>query len=601
MKVLLGDGREGHPRRRRFNTVELARHAGMLFTMGVLVLGYSFMFQLTKPSPLSRGSLRELIEVGAYIILLAAALAVLGASLTMAFELLVRLKWPEVRRGLFPLAAVGVLAFLGLLGFTQNLAYTATNWGLNRGDDISTKLIFGVFAGAGAGLATLRLGRTGNRLWSAAAISAVTLSVPALGIAAAHILSAPKLSPLVESSSALPLNVVILSSDAVEAEHLSAYGYERSTTPFLDTHIHEFMKFENAFTNNGNTTGSITSVLTGRSPLETRVVYPPDQLDVADAQLSLPLLLAEVGYRTENWSVPHYADARDQNLVRAFDLDNGEKQRGAFFSGWPAGVGLPGWFVRDTVRTSRDLLLDVVGIREMKNPYSAVGSIVGNTITDDQRIAGMKKTIDRDAPFFINSHLMETHGPAYRLDDPHFSRGQSQTEPWEADFYDDSLRGFDQRVRQVYDALASAGKLDRTLFIVTSDHGIDYDTTRRVPLLIRLPGADKAGSYVPNVERVDIAPTVLDALGYEPPIWMTGSSLLDPEDLQNDREILAASSSKRQFDHNQGFHAGASVVDVSAVRCRWFVVREADGTYRTGEVEGSTATCTERPQVPSPF
>jgi len=577
------------------------RQVGMTFVAGVLVLGYEFAFDLTKPSPVSRGSFTELLEIVGYVVLLPAVLALVVTPVAWTLEALLRTRFPQLQRGSMSLGAVGIVLFVGLLSFTQHLLYSAAGWSLSRGDDIGTKVVFGVFAGAGAALATVRLGRTTDRLWLVAGYGTAVLSIPALVITTAYVRSTPHVPALRTIESAQQLNVIILSSDAVEASHLSAYGYERDTTPFLAAHVGEFMRFENAFTNNGNTTGSIAALLTGRSPLKTQVVYPPDQLDGSDALLSLPYLLARTGYHTENWAVPHYADARDQNLARAFDLDNGARQRGALLSSPLTGVGLPGWFVRDSVGSERDLVLDVLGIREMTNPYAAVSSIVGNTITDDARVAGIQEAIGSRGPFFVNTHFMATHGPNYHLDDQLFSSGQKQTRSWQTDFYDDSLRLYDGRIKQVYEALESSAKLDDTILVITSDHGTAYDVTKRIPLLIRLPQARLAGTYSPNVQRIDVAPTILEALGYAPPGWMTGISLLNPANVPDDRPIVATSTALREFSNNEGFHAGASDVIVTEIRCRWFAQRDPRGHVRTGTVQDSTSTCPKRPRTPQRF
>ncbi len=581
---------------------DLVRYAGMLFAAGVVVLGYEFAFELTKPSPVSRGTGTELLQTLGYVVLLPAILAVVVTPLALGLEALVRLAAPKLPRGVLPLSVVGAVIFVGLLSFLQNLIYSISATGLNRDDDLLLKLAYGIGAGAAAVLLVLRLSRTPDRRWQVASGCMVVLGLPALWVTWQYVADTPDVPTLAESGATHRYNVIVLSADAVEAEHMSAYGYERPTTPFLAEHVGEFMRFENAFTNNGNTTGSIAALLTGRSPLETRIVYPPDQLGADDAQLSLPFLLARLGYRTENWAVPHYADARDQNLARAFDLDNDEQQRGAFLAGPATGVGLAGWFVRDTLGTQKDLVLDVLGIEEMSNPYAQVATVVGDTITDDQRAEGVIDAIGGDRPFFVNTHFMSTHGPVYDdLDDPVFSANIAQTERWQRDFYDDALTSYDDRVKQIYEALERAGKLDDTILVVTSDHGIEYDATKRVPLLIRLPGGAGAGSFAANVERADLAPTVLATLGYAPPSWMTGMNLLDPSSLPADREILATSSSVREFSNNQGFHAGASDVLVTAIRCRWYVQRDPDGKSRSGEVAGSTATCDERPDAPPAY
>ncbi len=78
-------------------------------------------------------------------------------------------------------------------------------------------------------------------------------------------------------------NIVILSSDGLNSSHLSLYGYDHATTPFLEILAESSLVAENCFTNGGPTAASITSRLTGKWPTQTRVIYPPDILRGTDS------------------------------------------------------------------------------------------------------------------------------------------------------------------------------------------------------------------------------------------------------------------------------------------------------------------------------
>ena len=80
--------------------------------------------------------------------------------------------------------------------------------------------------------------------------------------------------------------------------------------------------FENAFPNGASTASSTTSMIAGRLPTETGVIYPPDIAKGDAAHLHLPGLLRRLGYRTGQFSLRWYADASDFNLQGAFDWAN---------------------------------------------------------------------------------------------------------------------------------------------------------------------------------------------------------------------------------------------------------------------------------------
>ena len=94
------------------------------------------------------------------------------------------------------------------------------------------------------------------------------------------------------------------------------------------------------------------------------------------------------------------------------------------------------------------------------------------------------------------------------------------------DFYDDAVLEFDGYFAEVIGHLKRTGKLERTLIVLGSDHGIFRETDTRLPLIIRLPAAPLRGKVSANAQTIDIAPTMLDLLGVEKPSWMTGASLL---------------------------------------------------------------------------
>jgi hypothetical protein len=107
-----------------------------------------------------------------------------------------------------------------------------------------------------------------------------------------------------------------------------------------------------------------------------------------------------------------------------------------------------------------------------------------------------------------------------------FAAGHAQTAAWMADYYDDAIADFDRDLEEVVSFLRRRGLLERTILALYSDHGQLYSTDHRVPLLFRFPRGAHAGRRSANVQNLDIAPTLLDAIGVAPPPWMEGRSLL---------------------------------------------------------------------------
>jgi N-acetylglucosamine-6-sulfatase len=93
-----------------------------------------------------------------------------------------------------------------------------------------------------------------------------------------------------------------------------------------------------------------------------------------------------------------------------------------------------------------------------------------------------------------------------------------------------ALQAVDEGVADLVEALDQAGELDETYFFFTSDNGfllgehrydarknLPYDGSARVPLLVRGPGVEALGPTDALAVNVDLAGTILELTGVEPP------------------------------------------------------------------------------------
>ena len=197
----------------------------------------------------------------------------------------------------------------------------------------------------------------------------------------------------------------------------------------------------------------------------------------------------------------------------------------------------------------RERLLHAAGARNADQTYRQVaGETAGTTLDDEPRLRRLEQVIaDPDGrPFFAHVHLMETHGPKFNLERPVFSAGREQKEAFETDFYDDSILELDAAFARVVRALETAGQLDNTILVLSSDHGKGWGSGR-IPLVFWFPDGAHAGRIRANVQNVDVAPTILDYLGLPVPEWMEGTSLLAGEP-PADRPIFLTAVNSRLVD-----------------------------------------------------
>ena len=133
-----------------------------------------------------------------------------------------------------------------------------------------------------------------------------------------------------------------------------------------------------------------------------------------------------------------------------------------------------------------------------------------------------------------------------------------------------SLQAVDQAVARTVTALRTAGVLENTLIVFTSDNGyllgehriegkdVPYEQAVRVPLLVRGPGAPAGVRRTQTVSTIDLAPSFLDATGASANLAVDGRSflpLLGQEDDAADENVLLQSGprNKQQLPHGWNY------------------------------------------------
>ena len=326
-------------------------------------------------------------------------------------------------------------------------------------------------------------------------------------------------------------NILILGGDGINAVNTSLYGYSRDTTPFLKSLAASSLVADNAFANAGNSTASIVSMLTGKLPSQTRVLYTPDILTGANVYQHLPGILRRHGYHTVQLGIPNFVDAYEVNLQDGFDVVNDRSMdESVFFRiGRRLGFGNSVYFCARIADRVMDRLLHIAFVRPMSNSFKLVtrpDSLL-NGVNDRERVDRIVELFAKtQGPLFIHAHLMGTHGPQFCPRRKVFSKAEDATAYFAPDAYDDAILDFDAYINEICEALAASGQLDKTIIVIYSDHNMLYSSTQRIPLLFHFPGKEHAGRIQNNVQNLDIAPTLLQYLGLNVPSWMSGVNLL---------------------------------------------------------------------------
>ncbi len=156
-------------------------------------------------------------------------------------------------------------------------------------------------------------------------------------------------------------------------------------------------------------------------------------------------------------------------------------------------------------------------------------------------------------PSFALAYTIQTHHPYPR---PRHTVRFPVQDP-ELQSFLNAIRATDEELERFLQRLEAAGLLDETLVIVTADHGESfgqhdqrehhfalYEPNVRVPLALLYPGLRQAlGRELGGVRsQIDLAPTVLDALGIPQPEPWQGSSLFRPEPPQRPVYLVTVSN-----------------------------------------------------------
>jgi arylsulfatase A-like enzyme len=327
-------------------------------------------------------------------------------------------------------------------------------------------------------------------------------------------------------------NILFFGADGVNGSHMSVYGYERQTTPFMDSIAEESLVFGHHWTNSAKTTGAIGALLSGKFPTRTRVIFRPDTFRGEDMFQHLPGLLRQLGYYNIDISMRHYIDSADLKMRHGFHYankryldDDGPLAKSGFLSRWPETA----LFVEESGNRLYQRLAHLSGLSPMVNPFQLVsqGQTIPAEYSDINRMTQLKQQlVQAPRPFFANVHLLGSHGSKFDYERAIFTKNKEQPDFWMVDHYDNAIYQWDAYAQEIYKLLEDMGELDNTLLVFSSDHAWQHRIDETLPLMIRLPKGEATGYVEQASQSLDIAPTVLEYLGIKPPVWMDGNSLL---------------------------------------------------------------------------
>ena len=368
---------------------------------------------------------------------------------------------------------------------------------------------------------------------------------------------------LASDSNAAPLsappNVVLLIADDMGYRDFGFMGHHQIQTPRIDHLARQSLTFRRGYVTSSLCSPSLASILTGRYPHQHKITSndPPLPRGVPTTAASQhPEFLASrrdmIRYFDDLPALPRILASSGYVSFQAGKWWGGSYSRGGFTHGMTHG---------DPARGGRHGDLGL-----------AIGRQTMQPVFDFIRMAQ-----ERREPFFLWYAPMmphSPHNPPQRL----FDKYRSTAPTLEIARYWAMCEWFDETCGQLLDFLDDRKIADNTIVVFLADNGwiqdpaadryaprskqSPYEGGLRTPILIRWPARVAPRNSDDLASAIDIAPTILTAVGLEPASDLQGVNLLDSKALAARTAICG-----EIFTHN-----AVNIDDpASSLRYRWIV------------------------------
>lgn len=366
-------------------------------------------------------------------------------------------------------------------------------------------------------------------------------------------------------------NIVLIVLDTHRFDRLSAYGYQRDTSPNIDDFARQATLFKNGISPAQWTIPAHAAIFTGETPTTHQTLQAHSTLDSRFDTLAK--LLSANGYQTTGFCNNPLVGILNNGLKRGFNT---------FYNYGGAVPSVPGsssrlpsplnriweWYTQLLRRASYPVqnafaqsdLLFRLSLHPLAVPiWTRLSNFKGNTAQSTRDVADYVDHVQRresHKPHFVFVNLMETHTP-YAPPEPFIEKfapyfkenrkARDFTRNYNSQAYrwllpmEERLKGMELKVlNDLYDAevayqdhllaplleqLARRDVADNTLTIIVADHGeglgehnfmghsfVAYDELLHVPLIIKFPGEMAAGQTISStVSTQRLFHTILDA------------------------------------------------------------------------------------------
>jgi arylsulfatase A-like enzyme len=319
-------------------------------------------------------------------------------------------------------------------------------------------------------------------------------------------------------------NIIFIIVDALRADHVSAYGYARATTPNLDAWVAApGARFTDVSASTSWTYPANATLETGRYPATIGLVWSETTSGVPVSETLLAEYLHDDGYYTAGFNSADFARSSlgfaqgfdvFQELIRGSPTRTYASEINTLAINWLDTTWVP------TISGTQPLFLYLYYF----DPHTYYNPLPPyDTLFDAPYTGTVTADVFGDGVTATNGSLTLTPRDVEHI----------------VALYDGDIAYWDNQLGQMLTHLSSLGLLDNSLIVVTSDHGEMfgehgkwthrnslYEEVLRVPLMIRYTGVITASLVITApVQSADVVPTLLDLLNEPLPSNSDGLSL----------------------------------------------------------------------------
>lgn len=322
-------------------------------------------------------------------------------------------------------------------------------------------------------------------------------------------------------------NVLLITIDALRADHLGYHGYQRNTSPFIDSMAKKSFVFLDVTVQSPKTTPSIASMITSKYVDCTGVktnwgILPGKFLTIAE-------VVKKHGLTTVAYTTNTNLIAKN-GIARGFD-------EFTFFPGVAAQV--TGKAIKRLEKGFDKKFFLWLHYLDPHGPYTPPAPYNTMFVNDEFYNPLLKVNLDYTPMKGLNKNYVLGAVPLYQ-------QGALKGNPKknELDFYisqyDGEIRYLDEEIKKLINFMKVKGLLENTIIVFTSDHGeglgehnyyfehgwFAYQDQVSVPLFIYIPNTKKSMKIPEPVELLDLAPSLVELLEIPVPKDFQGKSLL---------------------------------------------------------------------------